>query len=219
MIGYRLICLGIGYLFGLFQTSYFVGRAHHIDIRKVGSGNAGSTNTLRVLGRKAGLLVLLGDVMKCVIAILLAGYLFREKGREILPLLKMYTAAGCVLGHNYPFYLGFKGGKGIAASLGMMIAIDWRVTCILMTVFLIIFFTTHYVSLGSIFAYFTGLAGIVIFGALGFYGMDLAHTIEMDVIMALLTLQAIVKHRENIKRLMAGTERKTYLGSRKKSDQ
>ena len=116
----RLICLGIGYVFGLFQTGYIYGRMHGMDIRKHGSGNAGSTNALRTMGVKAGAITLLGDCFKCVIAVLVVRGIFASRCPEILPLLSMYAGFGAVLGHNYPFYLGFKGGKGIAATAGMM---------------------------------------------------------------------------------------------------
>ena len=212
MILLRFLCILIGYAFGLIQTPYLIGRLHHVDIRKMGSGNAGSTNVLRTFGTKAGLLALFVDALKCFVAVVLVGRLVRESGGQILPLLKMYAAAGCILGHNYPFYLGFKGGKGVAASLGMTLAIDWRVCAIHMIVFFIIFFTTHYVSLASLAAYLTGFTLIVVFGALGFYGMAFWPTVEMDIIMTLLTIQAVTKHKNNIRRLMDGTERKTYMG-------
>ena len=117
----RLICIIIGYVFGLFQTSYIYGRLHGIDIRKCGSGNAGTTNMLRTLGTKAGAITLLGDAFKCVIAVLVVRMLFAGKYPDMLPLLSIYTAAGVVLGHNFPFYMNFKGGKGIAATAGFLI--------------------------------------------------------------------------------------------------
>ena len=95
----RIICLIIGYAFGLFQTGYFVGKLNHVDIRKTGSGNSGSTNALRVLGVKAGLMTFAGDVLKCVLPILLVRQIF--SGSDCLPLLAMYTGAGATLGHNY----------------------------------------------------------------------------------------------------------------------
>ena len=118
----RIICVLIGYAFGLLQTGYIYGKLHHIDIRKLGSGNAGTTNALRTLGWKAGLITFLGDCFKCVAAVVVATLLYRESHTEMLPLLAMYAGAGAVLGHNYPFYLGFKGGKGIAATAGLIIS-------------------------------------------------------------------------------------------------
>ena len=213
----RLICLGIGYIFGMFQTGYLVGKSHHIDIRRCGSGNAGTTNALRTLGKKAGAITLLGDMFKCVLAILLIDHLFKNNYQDILPLLGMYTAAGCVLGHNFPFYLHFKGGKGVAASAGMLLALDWKVFLIAAGVFLILFFTIHYVSVGSISAYVTAWICFVVFGAIGCYGMDLSHTVEMDVVMGLMTVLAVYRHRSNISRLLSGKESKVYLGKASKN--
>ena len=113
----RLVCVAIGYLFGLFQTAYIYGKLHGIDIRNYGSGNAGTTNTLRVLGTKAGLIVLAGDILKCILAIAAVRLLFAGGVHEdMYYLLAMYAALGAILGHDYPFYLGFKGGKGIAPN-------------------------------------------------------------------------------------------------------
>ena len=99
----RIICLAIGYLFGLFQTAYIYGRMHGIDIRQYGSGNAGTTNTLRVLGTKAGLIVFAGDVLKCIFAIVTCSLLFGKSHPDMVYLFKMYAAAGAILGHNFPF--------------------------------------------------------------------------------------------------------------------
>lgn len=108
----RIICLVIGYAFGLVQTGYIYGRLHGTDIRKFGSGNSGSTNALRVMGKKAGAVVLLGDVAKSVLACLLVRVLFGKSQPDMVPLLVIYAGLGVVLGHNYPFYLKFKGRKG-----------------------------------------------------------------------------------------------------------
>ena len=214
----RLFCLAIGYLCGLFQTSYIIGRMHHTDIRKHGSGNAGTTNALRTFGKKAGALTLLGDLMKCVVAILITKILFKKDYAEILPLLSLYAAAGCILGHNFPFYLNFKGGKGIAASVGLVLAFDIKVFAICFIVFATIFFTTHYVSMGSIFAYLTALIMVIIFGQMGSYGMDAPHTQELYRVMAALTILAIYRHRANISRLLKGTENKIFLGKSGKKE-
>lgn len=102
----RIICLVIGYIFGLFQTGYIVGKLHHIDIRQQGSGNAGSTNAVRVMGWKAGLCTFAGDVLKCVLAICLTRYIYRDTAYA--PMLAMYAGVGATLGHNFPFYLSLK---------------------------------------------------------------------------------------------------------------
>lgn len=212
----RLACIAIGYVCGLFQTAYILGKIYHIDIRKQGSGNLGSTNVMRTLGKKAGALNLLCDCLKCVAAILIARAIFGNSYGDILPLLSLYAASGCILGHNFPFYLNFKGGKGIAASVGLIIAFDWRIFVICAIVFFILFFLTHYVSLCSVSAYLVALISVIIFGQMGSYHMDHAHTIELYVVMAALTVLAFYRHKKNIKRLFDGTESKIYLSKKNK---
>ena len=123
MIGARVIALGIGYLFGLFQTGYLYGKSQGIDIRSEGSGNAGTTNSLRVLGIKAGLITFAGDLCKAILAVLLVKVLFRNAYPDAVKILELYAGFGAVLGHNFPFYLKFKGGKGIACTSGMILAV------------------------------------------------------------------------------------------------
>ena len=130
----RIICLVGGYFFGIIQTSYIYGKLHGIDIREYGSGNAGTTNALRVLGKKAGAVVFLGDLFKSVVACSITHIIMNALGIENVYLFVIYTAAGVVLGHNFPFYMQFKGGKGIAATSGIAIGLlDWRAwtVCIL----------------------------------------------------------------------------------------
>lgn len=207
----RVICLLIGYVFGLFQTAYIYGRLHGIDIRNYGSGNAGTTNTLRVFGTKAGLLVLVGDIMKCILAVVITGVIFGSSHTDMIYLLKMYTAAGAIIGHNFPFYLKFKGGKGIAATAGLILSFHPYLIPMGLILFFGAFFITHYVSLGSLLVYAGFMIETVILGQMGVFGMTQPRLNEMYVILALLTAMAFWKHRENIKRLLSGTERKTYL--------
>ena len=148
----RLLCIVIGYAFGLFQTGYLYGKLKGVDLRREGSGNSGTTNALRVMGKKAGALVFLGDVLKFWLAILLTTRLFTG-GVLHTPmgeLLALYTGIGVVLGHNFPFYLGFKGGKGIAVTAAMILVMDWRITLVCLVLFLGAVILTRYVSLGSI---------------------------------------------------------------------
>ncbi len=214
----RVICLAIGYVFGLFQTAYFYGRAHGIDIREHGSGNAGTTNTLRVLGTKAGLIVFAGDCLKCMAAVWLVRLIFGNTYHNIIYLLCLYTGAGAILGHNYPFFLKFKGGKGIAATAGMVLSFHpWFIlTGVLL--FFIPFFTLHYVSLGSLLVYAGLMVQLVIFGQNGllFQEMTQGQLIEMYIVFGCLMVMAYWKHRENIKRLLHGKERKTYLAKKNK---
>lgn len=212
----RLLCLLIGYVFGLFQTAYFYGKLHGIDIRTMGSGNAGTTNALRVLGRKAGVIVLMGDILKTILAITLVRCLVVPYAPEGEYLLVLYTAAGAILGHNYPFYLGFKGGKGIAATAGLMIAFDPWFVLVGAILFFGNLFLTHYVSLGSLLVYAGFVIQLIVMGQNGYFG-NLPQGIlnEMYGIAIFLMLMAYWKHRENIKRLWTHTERKTYLSKKK----
>ena len=211
----RIACLVIGYVFGLIQTGYLVGKFHHDDIRKHGSGNAGSTNALRVYGVKAGLITLLIDVLKCVVAAVIVSGLFGGKNPEAVRLLRMYAGAGVILGHNFPFFLGFKGGKGVASTLGLCIMIDWRVVIAAMIVFIGLVVLTKYVSLASLCAYTTALISMIIFGQIGFYNMPQKYLTEMYIVFGALTVLTFYRHRQNIVRLMNGTESKISLGSHK----
>lgn len=204
----RVACLLIGYVFGLFQTSYLLGRAQNIDIREHGSGNAGTTNALRTMGKKAAAITLLCDCLKCVLAVWAVRLLFARAYGDILPILELYAAAGCILGHNFPVTMGFKGGKGVAASVGMVIAFDWRIFLIGAVVFFTLFFFFHYVSLCSIAAYLSAFVLTVVFGQLGDYRLDGRGRMELYGVMGALTLLAIYRHRENIRRLLNGTENK-----------
>ena len=211
----RLICMVIGYVFGLFQTSYIYGKMHGIDIRKCGIGNAGTTNMLRTLGTKAGAITLLGDAFKCVIAVLVVRTLFYGRYAEILPLLSIYTAAGVILGHNFPFYMNFRGGKGIAATAGLIMSMSWQMTLLGIAVFGITVALTHYVSLGSLLVYIGFLAELVFFGQKGMFGMTQRYLNEMYLVAAALAVLAFWMHRANIVRLVHGEERKTYLFHKK----
>ena len=211
----RIACLLIGYVFGLFQTSYIIGKLQHDDIREHGSGNAGSTNALRVYGAKAGFISLGGDVLKCVLAILLVTAIFGGKYADHIALLKMYAGAGVILGHNYPFYLNFHGGKGIASTLGLVLAFDPLLALPAMVVFLGIAFTTKYVSLGSLSAYLTVSIFLMIFGQTGRYHMGQNYLTEMYILFGLLTALAFFRHRKNIVRLINGTESKVTFKKNK----
>ncbi len=215
----RLACLLIGYCFGLFQTAYFYGRAHGIDIRQYGSGNSGTTNALRVLGTKAGLIVFAGDCLKCMAAVWLVRLLFGQEYHDIIYLLCLYTGAGAILGHNYPFYMGFKGGKGIAATAGMVLSFHPYFIVTGLILFFGTFFTTHLVSLGSLLVYAGLMLQLVISGQTGLFAeMTQAELIEMYILFGLLTVLAFWKHRQNIVRLIHGNERRTYLFKKNKVD-
>lgn len=206
----RIASLLIGYLFGIFQTAYFYGKMNGIDIREHGSGNAGTTNALRVLGKKAGAIVFAGDFLKCFLVIHLVKLIFNNMAADILPLVGLYAATGCILGHNFPIQLGFRGGKGIACTAGLLAAFDIRIGVIALVTFLAIVIITRYVSLGSMVIVTEFALFIIIFGQLGLYHMAQAPLIEMYVLAAFLASMAIYRHRANIVRLLNGTENRIF---------
>lgn len=215
----RIICLVIGYLLGLFQTAYIYGKMHGIDIRQHGSGNAGTTNTLRVLGTKAGLIVFAGDVIKCILAVVICTLIFGKSHPDMVYLFKMYAAAGAILGHNFPFYLNFKGGKGIAATAGLILSFHPYFIPVGVLMFFGAFLTTHYVSLGSLLVYAAFIIQLVVSGQMGLFGaMSQSLLVEMYIVAGFLTVMAYYKHRENIVRLVKGQERKTYLFKKNKTE-
>ncbi len=222
LIVVRGLCVVFGYLFGLFETAVFVGKAKGIDIRTKGSGNAGTTNTLRTLGLKYGLIVLFGDIFKCLIPCLIVRFTVAAQNPEVGYLLIFYTAFGAMLGHNFPFYMNFKGGKGMAVTAGMIFSGHWSFVPMGFLVFFGCFFGTHYVSLGSLMVYVVYMIQLVIEGQLGvlvFKGVPTPQPvlIEMYVVAFLMASMTFFMHRSNIDRLIHGKERKTYLT--KHSDQ
>jgi len=215
----RLICLGMGYILGLFQTAFFYGKAHGIDIREHGSGNSGTTNALRVLGTKAGLIVFLGDCLKCIAAVCITKLIFGDSHPDTIYLLALYAGAGAILGHNYPFYMGFKGGKGIAATGGLILSFHPYFIIPGLLLFFGTFFITHYVSLGSLLTYAGFLTQMLISGQMGlFEGMTQVQLYELYGVTIFLTILAYWKHKDNIVRLIKGKERKTYLTKKNKID-
>ncbi len=209
----RLICLAAGYVFGLFQTGYLYGKLVHKDIRQYGSGNSGTTNALRVLGKKAGIIVFLGDFLKAVLLCLLVKFLYGKTQPEMAPLLVLYGGLGVVLGHNYPFYLKFKGGKGIAATSGVIITMDWRITLVCLAAFVISVGVTRIVSIGSLLVVTVFLGMWIGFGAAGLIPLSGAFLTESYFVIIAFTALAYWRHRANIGRLLKGTENK--FGSKK----
>lgn len=205
----RLICLLIGYGIGCVQTAFIVGKTMgNIDIRQYGSGNAGTTNVARVLGFKAGITVFICDVLKGLIAFVLCSLIFGGQctffdGNGLI--YGMYGGLGAVLGHDFPFYLKFKGGKGIATTGGIILAIHPQVALITYLVTAIIMFSTKLISLGSIIA-------MVLVTVLMFV-YDFAN--EEILIMTIIAILAIYQHIPNIKRLIKGEEKKFTIKKNK----
>lgn len=195
-----LAALMVGYLLGSLNTSVMVGKAYGKDISEHGSKSAGLTNTLRVLGRSAAALVLAGDIAKGVIACLigLSFGVYAHSGGASDCVSELAAGAGAVVGHNWPVYFRFKGGKGMLTAAAVMFMISWPMTLISLVVFVGVAAATRYVSLATICAaiFFVGISFVPAFGA----------TVYFQVFAALLALMIIFKHRANIQRLKSGTE-------------
>ena len=208
----RLILIVVGYAFGLIQTGYFYGKITGNDLRKEGSGNTGATNALRTHGIKAALIIFFFDALKAFIPCFVVRLIFRDDSLRYVYL--MYTALGVILGNDYPFYLQFKGGKGVAATCGYAFAWNWLYTLIGLALFFSIAFMTGYVSLASISAaVFLFLCGILFgFAELGGPGPVFW---EFLIILGFLQFLLIWRHRTNIKRLIQGNENR--FGHKKKA--
>lgn len=182
----------LSYLIGSFNSAYiFTNYIKKTDIRKYGSGNAGATNVMRVLGFKVALFVFLSDVLKGVLAVLLGRLIAGDLGGLV-------AGIAVVCGHNWPIFLGFKGGKGIATSFGAMVSISPVIAISSLIVGIAIISISKYVSLGSI------------LGAISFLLLNIIYYKSPDMLIfaIIITSLAVFQHRANIKRLLAGTESK-----------
>lgn len=195
----------IGYLAGCFQTSYFIGKVvKKTDIRSLGNGNAGASNTTVVFGWKYGIFVALMDILKPVLAILLVHYLWRNRiDNEMLVLLKYICGFFVILGHNFPFFMGFKGGKGTASIIGMFMAIDIKMGIAGFIAILCVTILSDYIALGTIALVLTTLIMTVL----------LNYDIYCILIVLIIGIMSIYKHIPNLIKIKNGTEtrlRKTW---------
>lgn len=207
----RLISILIGYVCGNFLSGYFYGKKHDVDIRKSGSGNIGTTNTLRTLGKKAGLLALIGDSLKAIVASVIVYFIYRNTAANSIQLLMLYAGFGAILGHDFPFFMKFKGGKGIATSFGMIIICFPQTLPICAIAFFGTVFATRFVSLGSILAAIAFGVQAIVMGYMGLLWYEGAELYEAIIIAVIIAVCAIVQHRSNIVRLINGNENKISL--------
>lgn len=199
MVWRWMACIVMGYLLGSLNGALVISRVGmHDDVRKKGSGNAGLTNFHRSYGGWSTLLVIVIDLGKMIGACLLAKLILPEYPDYA----KMLAGFFVQLGHIFPLYFRFRGGKGILCSAALALMMDWRIFAIIMAVFLILFFATRYVSLGSILAAvsFAICFGVIFSGHPWIWGMAIA-----------MAVMAIFMHRGNIQRLLKGEERKTHF--------
>ncbi len=196
------VALAFGYLLGSLNTAVIVGKIYGKDIRSHGSKSAGLTNTLRTLGKSAAVFVLVGDILKgiiaCIIGLSLGVYFYSEGAMDSISLL--VAGAGAVIGHNWPVYFKFKGGKGALTAVAVLFMIDWVMALLCLGFFVTIIALTRYVSLGTIFA--TTLIAAVSFIPI------FVHTFYFNIFVCLMALMVIFRHRENVQRLLSGTENK-----------
>lgn len=193
---FRIACLIGGYFIGCIQTAYFVSRAMGVDLKHKGSGNLGTTNATRVMGKKAGAITFAGDVLKTVAAFLIFSHIFKSN----YFMAGMYASLGVILGHDFPFYLKFSGGKGIAAMLGFLLCVGTK-PALFVYACGIIGALTGYVSIGSLFIAVSIPVALYIFG----YGTE---AVCIGIVMCLL---AVWRHRSNFKRIKNGTESRLKL--------
>lgn len=209
--GYLILTFIGAYLLGSIPTAVWVGKAFYgIDVRKHGSGNAGATNTFRVLGVKAGIPVLLFDAFKGWAAVKLAIFVnYFEPGSSQYVNFQIFLGACAVIGHIFPVFAGFRGGKGVATLLGLVIAIQPFPALMALGIFCIVLLISKYVSLSSMTA---GLAFpfIVVF----FFKIKIISLIVFSIVISILLL---LTHRKNILRLINGTENKANIFKKKRS--
>lgn len=211
MLAARVVSLLIGYIFGMFVSGFFLGKSKHVDLREKGSGNVGTTNTARVLGLKYGAITLLCDCLKPVLASLVVWLIFGRAYAGHIRLLILYASFGAVLGHDFPAFMKFKGGKGVATSVGLILLCFPQAFPICAALFFSAVGITRYVSLGSILAAVGFGAQAIVMGYLGWLSYPAGNVGEAVVIAEIISVLVIILHRSNIARLKNGTENKFSL--------
>ena len=202
-----LLCLAVGYAFGNIPNGYVYAKAHGIDIYKEGSGNPGTTNVLRTLGKKAGFTVLMMDIAKCMLPIFFMVLFFKPENEDLKSLILMATGIGAILGHNFPCIPKVRGGKGVACTGALLIALSPLYTFCLLLFFILVVLITGYVSLGSMLAITVFFLSVVFFGKSSLlFPFSEAVYLPMCALSFLLMALLIFQHRGNIRRLLNGTE-------------
>ena len=205
----NILFLLLAYLIGAFPSAVWLGRTfHNTDVREYGSGNAGATNTFRTLGPKAGIPVLLMDILKGWIAVNLVYFVNQLMSDEKFFELKLAFGIAAVIGHLFPIYTGFRGGKGIATMLGFMIGIYWQAAALSVLVFIFTFLISKYVSLSSIIASFAFPFIVVII-----LGMNNTNN-SLIIFSIFVPILSLITHQKNIERLIRREENKAKFGKK-----
>lgn len=195
-----MLTILMGYLLGCSSMAYYIGKMKRKDIRTAGSGNLGASNATVLFGWGAGIAVALHDIGKAVLAVFLAKWMFPEVEH-----VGAVAGVACVLGHIFPFYLGFKGGKGLASYFGLTLALNWKLALIVAAVIVLATLITDFISVGA-------LSSIVVVPV--YMGFD-TQNLMLVAILCVATLVMFVKHWENIVRISRGEEiglRRTVKG-------
>jgi len=207
-----ILFIFLSYLTGAFPSAVWVGKTFYkLDVREFGSGNAGATNTFRILGKKAGVPVLLMDIFKGWLAVnyvhLVSNSLVLEQGNpEIYFEIQLAFGISAVVGHLFPIYTGFRGGKGIATMLGLLIGLHPLAAFYSFLVFVLVFLITKYVSLGSIFSSFSFPVIIILF-----FGSE---NFSLNLFAIFVPILSLITHQKNIERLIRGEETKVIFGKK-----
>lgn len=216
---YVLLAFAVAYLLGSINTAILVTRVvtkGKEDIRDMGSGNAGFTNVLRSVGKVPAIFTIVFDFLKSVIAVIIGGIVFAavfagsKDINGIVVIGKYLCGFFCILGHSYPVFFKFKGGKGIVTAAGMMLVADWRVFVVILATFLIVFIFSKIISLASItcaclFPVYTLILSLIDYFN---YGYTLSYVVLCTLAAFMIGLFVVIKHSANIKRLLAGEEKK-----------
>lgn len=220
-----LLIAAVSYLIGSVNFAILVTRAFsHKDIRDVGSGNAGMTNVLRSQGKLPALFTTFGDLGKSIVSVLLAVWIIRfTKTDSVLAAeqaeasVRYLAGLCCVLGHMFPVYFGFRGGKGVLAAFGMLLMVDWKVALIVIAIFIVVLLCSHMVSLSSLTASASAVVLTWVFDRF-VYQWDSATVLFCTLSTAIIVSLLFIMHRSNIGRIIKGTEHKFAFGKTKKGE-
>lgn len=199
---YRIFCILIGYFVGGINPAYIIGKLRGIDIRSRGSGNAGASNATVVMGRKVGIFSAFFDIAKAFFAVLICSFLF-----PALQTAGVFGGCACILGHIFPLFMRFRGGKGLACLGGAALALDWKVFLVLISLEIILVLIADYICIVPI-------TGSVLFTAVYAWRTG---SIEGTLALVAVTVVILCKHRINLCRIRAGEEvHFSYLWKKKK---
>lgn len=188
---YYVLCAAVGYLLGCINTAFIIGKLRGFDIRKAGTGNAGASNAAVTMGFKTAVFVAVCDILKAALAYIICKKLFPDT-----ECAGVIGAVGAILGHMYPVWMGFKGGKGLACFMGMILAMSWKMFLVFGAAVVIITLVTDYIAIGTIVA-------SVVYPA---YIYIISSAWIQPAIIGAATVLILIKHRENIKRIISGKE-------------